>query len=129
LLKGIRAIMWNRCQDGERHFRLADEKKAKIDFVLLQKLNHKLLDYAAEYGIVAMQQILDDLMPYIEEFGGRQSVRKLRGLNAVNQAFQCYQASKYAEVPGQVIHAIFNDPKYLLDRGVLSVLSRSFVRS
>ncbi|MBE7551501.1 MAG: glycosyltransferase family 2 protein [Anaerolineales bacterium] len=127
LLKGARAVIWNRPADGRSHFERAASLGAQVDESFLSTLTHQLLNYEAEFGAEAAQDIFHALAPYLEKLGGRASVRRLNGSYSVNRAFHSYRAGEYAGVPTTIWQAIANDPKYLTNRGVLSILLRSSV--
>jgi glycosyltransferase involved in cell wall biosynthesis len=127
LLKGTRAVIWDRPEDGRRHFEHAAKLGVQVDEAFLSTLTIQLLNYEAEFGAEAAQGILHALAPYLETLGGRASVRRLNGSYSVNRAFSSYGAGEYAEVPARILHALASNPKYLADRGVLSILLRSTV--
>jgi len=128
LLKCIRAVIWDRPEDGNRHFEQAVRLGASIDDYFLDTLTQKLLDYRAEYGIEAAQEILSALTSLLQNLAGGNRIRSLVGNYLVNLAFQYYHKGEYAKTHKTVINAIGNDPKYLINRGVLSILSRSTFR-
>ena len=125
LWRGARAMLWNRPNDGRRYFSLAIEHKAKINHGFLQKLTHQLVNYEKECGVEATRSAIRELAPYMMEVGPRKSVRWLKSRYAINCAFREYHAGDYTKVPYDVVHAIVNDPSYLSNRGVLSILFRS----
>lgn len=128
LLKCIRAVIWGRPEDGNRHFEQAVRLGASIDDYFLDTLTQKLLDYKAEYGIETTQDILSTLTSLLRNLAGGTRIRLLTGNYLVNLAFQYYHKGDYAKTHRTVIRAIGNDPKYLVNRGVLSILGRSTVR-
>lgn len=125
LLRGTRAIIWGRHEDGRAHFAKAVDLGAKIDEPFLRKLAHQLLAYEIEFGVAALQDTLRCLAPYLERIGSRATMRWFNACISVNQAFRNYHTGEFAKVPGQVIRAIAKDPKYLANRGVLCILLRS----
>jgi glycosyltransferase involved in cell wall biosynthesis len=125
LWRGIRAVMWNRPEDGDAHFEMAAKLKAEINDSVLSGITYQLLSYEKEFGSENTKNILETLMLYFEKVGGQISVRKLKGYLAINRAFELYNSEEYKEVPNNVLTAIANNPRYLLDRGVLSTLVRS----
>lgn len=127
LLKGIRAVIWDRADDGRRHFEQAARLQAPLDEAFLSALTHQLLNYEAEFGPAAAQKLLHAFAPYLEKLGGRAGVRKLNSFYSVNRAFQSYHAGEYAQVPAKVFQAIAANPRYLANRGLLSILLRSTV--
>ncbi|MEJ1746550.1 hypothetical protein SMA49_26640, partial [Escherichia coli] len=58
LLKGARAVIWDRPEDGRRHFERAAKLEARVDDFFLSTLTRKLLDYEAEFGTEAAHGIL-----------------------------------------------------------------------
>jgi hypothetical protein len=125
LLKGTRAVIWGRPEDGRSHFARAVELRAEVDESFMQSLAHQLLAYENEFGTEVTRAVVRELAPYITQVGGRRSARRLKGCYSVNQAFQSFHAGDYERVPGDVIQAVTNDPSYLMNRGVLSILVRS----
>jgi hypothetical protein len=124
-LKGARAFMWDRPDDGKNYFEAAVRLGCRIDESIISRLTAKLLDYEAEFGEEAAQRVLHSWTPYVEELGGRVSVRRLNGSYAANRAFRHYSKGEFEDIPGTVIRAVASDPRYLKNRGVLAVLFRS----
>jgi glycosyltransferase involved in cell wall biosynthesis len=127
LLKGTRAIIWGRPEDGQVHLARAAKLGAEIDEDFVQELTHRLLSYEIEFGAEVTQGIIRDLAPYLKKIGHGNGSGGLKGCYWVNHAFQSYRAGDYNRVLGQVIRAVASDPKYLANRGVLAVLFRSTV--
>ncbi len=125
LLKGTRAIMWGRPEDGRGHMEQAARLGAEIDEGFLQELTYQLLSYGTEFGHEVTQEVIQDLAPYLNKIRPGIGPGRLKGGYWVNRAFQSYQAGEYDRVPGQVVRAVASDPKYLTNRGVLTVLLRS----
>jgi glycosyltransferase involved in cell wall biosynthesis len=126
-LKGARAMMWDQHEDGQRFFEEAIRLGSQVDELLISQLTSKLLDYNAEFGEEAAKSVLAAWMPFVEMCGGRARARRLNGSYAANRAFQDYSKGEFNGIPGIVIHAVANDPRYLINRGLLSVLLRSTV--
>lgn len=127
LLRCMRAVMWGRFEDGRKHLARAIDLGVKIEESFLRELAHKLLDYEAELGLEPAQEVLQNLVPYLEKIGKRSSVRWLKGCVSVNRAFQNYRNGEYMRVPGEVMRALTHDPQYLANRGVLSIVFRSIM--
>jgi hypothetical protein len=127
LLKGTRAVIWGRTQEGHDYFERAIAQAAEIDDDYSRHLTTQLLAYETEFGLDAARNVLESLFPYLEKTRNRAQVRWLKGYYSINQAFRNYRAGKYAQVPRQVVHALANDPKFVVNRGVLSILFRSLV--
>jgi glycosyltransferase involved in cell wall biosynthesis len=125
LLKGTRAIIWGRLDDGHSHLARAVDSGASIDEAFLRSLGYQLLSFEAEFGHMAAQNAVRNLTPYLEKIGDHASVRWLKGYCSVNRAFQSYRAGEYTKVPGEVLRAVAKDPSYLTNRGVIAILLRS----
>ncbi len=126
-LKGARAFMWDRPDDGKNYFEEAIRMGFKIDELLISQLTSKLLDFEAEFGEEAAKKVLQAWIPFVEKSGGRTSVRRLNGAYAANRAFHDYSQGEFGDIPGTVIRAVASDPRYLTNRGLLSVLLRSTI--
>ena len=127
LYRGTRAMTWGRQEDGKSHFSQAVNMKAEIDESFLRQLTHQLLGYNNEFGSEATFKVMNQLIPHIKKVGGRSSARKLKGFYAINKAFQYYRDAQLIKVPSEVINAVYNDPSYLANRGVLAIIVRSII--
>jgi hypothetical protein len=125
LLKGTRAVIWHRLEDGSVYFRRAADLGTQVDESYLSELAHHLLNHEMVFGGQAAQDVLHVLVPYLQALAGRRAIRDLNGLYALNRAFQSYRNSEYARVPAMIFRAVINNPKYLANRGVLSILLRT----
>jgi glycosyltransferase involved in cell wall biosynthesis len=129
LLKGARAVIWDRLESGYRYFDQASKLGAIVDNTFLKALTQKLLDYEMEFGTDATQHILQTLASLLHDLFGRASVRLLIGSYLVNRAFLHYRAGEYVHAQRMVIRAVGNAPKYLANRGVMTMFSCSTLRS
>lgn len=125
LLKGARAIMWDRPEDGYRYFEDAARLNAEVDESYLDQLIQHAMDYELEFGNEATRTILKAWSPYLRRLGGCTAARRLHSLYAVNRAFEFFRAGKFDRVPRMVLATILNDPKHLANRGVWAILVRS----
>jgi hypothetical protein len=98
---------------------------AKIDDGFVQNLTHQLMGYQREFGAASTESVLDELSASLEKVSNRPIGRRLSGCYSVNQAFQSYRAGENVHVVEKVVQAITNDPKYILNRGILAILYRS----
>jgi glycosyltransferase involved in cell wall biosynthesis len=128
LLKGSRAIIWNRPNLGQTYFKLAAEKKAEVNGAYIRHLVDQLLSYEAEFGVEATQDILSRLRIFLENVGGQSSTRSLDGLFFLNQAFQSYRKGEFNNVPGKVIRAFTTEPRHLTNKGAWAILLRSILK-
>jgi Glycosyl transferase family 2 len=125
LWRGTRAVIWGDAEDGRRHFARAAARGAVIDEPFVQKVTYELLSYETECGAAAAETVRRALLPFLKQVGGAAAVRALNGCCAINRAFRSYHNQRYREVPARVVRAFASDPRYLLDRGALSILLRS----
>jgi glycosyltransferase involved in cell wall biosynthesis len=125
LLRGTRAVMWGRMPEGRAYFERAAAQCAEIDDDYSQYLIAQLLAYETEFGPEAVQDVLRNLMSCLAKIGTRSQMRWLKGCYLIGHAFRDYHAGNYTRVPKEVMHAFACDPKYLTNRGALSILFRS----
>ncbi len=125
LLKGMRAALWDRLEDSRRHFARAAALGGRVDDYFLANLTRNLLTYEGEMGSEAAQAVLERLAPALSQLGGRAAQRRLKGSILVNRAFDRFHSGEHRGVPRLVMNAIWHDPAYLINRGVLAVLWRS----
>jgi glycosyltransferase involved in cell wall biosynthesis len=128
LLKGARAVIWDRPEDGRRYFQDAARLGARVDSAYLHQLTRHLLDYETEFGEIPAKNVLKALCNQLEVLGEQKGARSLRGIYQINQAFQRFHKAQYASVPGLVFRASLSDPQNLVNRGVWAVFFRSLVR-
>lgn len=125
LVRGTQAILWGRREEGQQALTQAIAAGAQLDELFIQNLTADLLNHQKAMGVAATQQALERLAPALAKVSVRNGSRWLRGSYSVNQAFQAYRAGNYRHVAGNVVKAIAYDPRYLLNRGVLSILLRA----
>jgi glycosyltransferase involved in cell wall biosynthesis len=128
LLRGSRAIIWGRPEEGCAQFDRAVELHARINSYYRENVAAQLLSYEAEYGINAAQDILYNLVSHLKKMGDQENLHRLLGLYWLGQAFQNYYKGNYESVPQTVLKAINNDLKHLGNRGALAITIRSLLR-
>lgn len=126
--KGIRAIIWGRQEIGEHYLSRLTELSPKIDESFFQSLSYHLMNYEAEFGPVMTDEVLLKLDPCLKEIGGLSSMLHLRGRFSINRAFRAYRRNRYVGVPGKVLTAVIYEPRYIFNRGALSILFRSILK-
>jgi hypothetical protein len=125
LMQGTRAILWDRIEEGRKHFAQAAAMQAKLDRYYSKWAVMQLLNFQAEFDAEAARNAFQDLFPFLKRIGNQSELRWLKGFYRVNQAFRDYRAGRYAVVPKELISATVNHPKYLTNRGVLSIFFRT----
>ena len=127
--KGVRNIMWGQLERGRNHLVRAAGSGASVQRPFLNELVAHLLNYEAEFGSEAAQNVLHNLTRELERVSERDDLQYLSGLYFVNSAFRDYRKGQYKETLPNVIKAVISDKSYLADRGVLALLSRSMLKS
>lgn len=127
LLRGARAVMWDRSEDGRRYFEDAERVGAVADPSYLEELVRHVLDYELEFGRNAAQIILRTWSPYLQKLGGRAAVRRLYSLYSINRAFDGFNSGNYSIVPGMMLSAVLGDPRHLSNRGAMAIFIRSIL--
>lgn len=125
LLKGMEAVIWEQSSDATLFFERAAQHRAIVDDAFIRAASSRLMDYETEFGPSATHQILDNLTRAIEKISGPNSARRLMGNYWIHRAFANYRGGVRQSVPGNVLRGVMNDPRFLSNRGVGSILLRS----
>ena len=125
LLRAVRAIMWNRPEQGRVYIAEAANRGAEVDETFLKRLALDLRNYDHEFGFEAAEEVIGNLTPLLKQIGGPLVIRQFNAQYSINRAFESYRSGRYAEVPGAVLKAWANDFKHITNRGVLAILLRS----
>lgn len=125
LLKGTRAIFWKRGADGAAHLAQAAKYDAVCDESYIHQVTQQLLNYEAEFDQSEARQVFTTLVRELQAIGQGKAARYLEASYSINRAFGRYQRGDYATVPCMVIQAVSRNPRYLANRGVLSMFVRS----
>ncbi|NWG07479.1 MAG: glycosyltransferase family 2 protein [Chloroflexi bacterium] len=127
LVRGVRALIWNRPADADTYFSKALEHKCEVDEEIIQQATHELLGYELSRGTDAASEMLVTLCSRFAQVGNRRDANWLKGSYWVNKANQDYQSGRREAVPGAILSAVVSRPGYLFDRGVLATLVKSMV--
>lgn len=127
LLKGVRAIIWDRPEVGYRHLKQAVSLRIRPDETLISTITQNLLDYEIEFGDEAASNKIHSLLPYLGNLGGRAIQRQLIGNISINRAFQSFRIGDFDKVPKMALRAIASNPGYLANRGMWSIFFRSII--
>jgi glycosyltransferase involved in cell wall biosynthesis len=125
LERAAREVIWGRLEQGRMYFNQAEQRGAQGDDFFWQGLTYQLLCFAREFGDDAAQQVLYNLNPLLRKVGGEAGTHRLEGYYSVNRAFESFRQGQYARAISNALKAIWKDPRYLGNRGVLSVLLHS----
>ena len=127
--KGVRNIMWGRIERGRSHLEKAFDWGARVRKPYLDVLAAQLIDYEVEFGSEAAQLVLNDLTNELKVITDEEDLQYLLGLYFVNSAFRNFRNGRYKETVPSVLKAVKSDKIYLKNRGVLSLLSQSLLKS
>jgi hypothetical protein len=125
LISGLNGIVWQRPDVAEDHITQAINRKARLDKFLWKTLNDQLFQYQIEMGDTAAEEAVSRLFPYLKRISRPAELRHFKAVLAFNQAIEHYRSGQFVQVPGQIMQAILNDPRYLHNRGALSIMARS----
>ncbi len=125
LLKGARAVIWGRLDEGNSFFDQANCLGTSADDRFVKWLAAQILDFEIEFGNKKALNVLEELLSSLRSVGYRSSARKLIGYLSMNRAFVSYKRQEYREALSDIVSALWNEPKFFRNRGVLSVLIHS----
>ncbi|MFN8445501.1 MAG: glycosyltransferase family A protein [Caldilineaceae bacterium] len=126
MLKGIRALMWNRPEEGRRHWQEALRWQPEIDEAFLRKIADDLFNYEFEFGAERAQEVWQLIQSAFTVFGPK-ITRQLRSIYYVNRGFKSLHNGQMKVARRMTLDAIVNQPRYLANRGVMAMLLRSIV--
>ena len=129
LMRGARDVFWGRSENGRRYFQKATGQREGIDDEFLRYWSEQILNYGMEYGPKRAMIVLLDLDHHLREIGEYWHSRTMKAYFYLNQAFQSYKSGEYSKVPRQAFLAINNNPKHLMNRGVMSITLRSILKN
>lgn len=125
LERATRAIIWDRLDEGASHFAQARELGVQIDEDFLNTLTFRLMSYEAEFGTAAVSSVLRNVMAGLVKTGNRVGGKRLRGSFSASQAFRHYALGRHDKTLRFALQAAFNNPAYVANRGIISILLRS----
>ncbi len=126
-VRGMRALLWNRADDAEKYFSLARDAGFQIDENFIQQGTHELLGYAMSRGTASVLSQLDELTQTFGKYLGTSGAKWLIASFLVNVAEQQFRTGSRKKVPGLLWRAFRNHPRYLTDRGVVSMFIKSLI--
>ncbi|CAN5491722.1 hypothetical protein BH10CHL1_BH10CHL1_34080 [soil metagenome] len=129
LWRGVRNIIWKQSKEGDVQLTKAAQLGVRLDELFLRMLTDQLISYEAEFGAEATYEALQQLSKRLQPIGSAPQIRWLQGCYWFNHAFKAYRSGHYSEVPADVLRAMRKDTTYILNRGMLSILVQSIVRS
>jgi glycosyltransferase involved in cell wall biosynthesis len=129
LLKGTRSALWGDSAAAEKYFARAAALRAEADASYRMMVAAQLAVYEAELGPEAAASMARQLFARLNGYYGPACARQIQGYLASDQAFTSYRQGDYSTTLRAVSQAIANDPRYLSNRGILSITARSLWKS
>jgi len=126
-VRGVRALIWNRPEDAARNFSNASQYTFQVDEAFVQQVTHELLGYEMACGVDATLAILSKISLGLVNFMDRRGRNQIKASYLFNRATQDYHSGQLGAASRNIFRAVACHPKYLLDRGVMSVLLKSIV--
>lgn len=124
-VRGIRALLWDRAGDAEKYFSLGAEIGFQPDKAFVLQATHELMGYAMSDSGEAVFTRLDSLSPQLEKHLGKRGAHWLAANFLAQSAEQKYRNGETKKVPSLLLSAFRKRPKYLADRGALSLFIKS----
>lgn len=128
LIKAVRAALWDREADSKAYFQKAFELGATFTDQYLQEVVQNLVDFEYEMGTDVFKKVMNRLLPEIHRLCPEDRYHAFVGEFYARRAFQNYHQHNYRDVPGDVLNAVRNEPRFLKNRGMLSILTRSIIK-
>lgn len=122
---GAKALLWGQKDDGAYHMARAVALKAVIDDGFMHELSHQLAIFEREFGKSAAEAVLTTWKVYLAKFNEGRAAHHLAGSYLANRAFHRFRTGDYANVPLSVLQAMWSDPRYILNRGMMSIMAKS----
>jgi hypothetical protein len=127
LIKGSRLALWNSIEEAAAHFSAARDLGGAFDEAFEGRLAYQLATYELACGAAAAEAAVDRLAFCLGRVGLSKAARRIRARYLVNKGFRNYRNGARPKVIRHVTKALATDPRYLLNRGVLSILGRSLL--
>lgn len=126
-VRGIRALIWDRPEDGAKYLALGLENGFQVDEAFVKQVVFELQGYELAYGADATLKKLAVISPALRKFMDGRAVNWLSSGYLFNLASRTYEQGIVHRVPGYVLRAVARHPRYLADRGVVALLSKSIL--
>lgn len=124
---GTRALMWGELAAGKVLLDRARALGAEIDDNLSWALRYQLTLLDREFGGAVARRVRASWLTHLQEYANHDRLRHMLDDYLVDQAFDRFNAGDHARVPSTALRAIRENPRHVLNRGLLSILFRSMV--
>ena len=126
-VRGIRALIWNRPEDAAQYLARGGERGFQVDDASVKQVAYELQGYELAYGVDATLKKLAVILPALRKYLGRGGANWLSAGYLFNLASRTYGRGILRRVPGYIFRAVTVHPRYLADRGVVSLLLKSIL--
>jgi glycosyltransferase involved in cell wall biosynthesis len=126
--KGVRAIIWDRVEDGKKYLSKFAGLTDRLDESFFQSLTYQLMNYETEFGSEKTEETILRLEHQLNKFDNLGNLLQLQSNYIMSRAFHAYKNDKYNVVLRRVLTAITYNPKYITNRGTLSIFFRSILK-
>ena len=127
-VRGIRALIWDRPDDAAKYFTRGVERGFRVDEAFVKQVTFELQGYELAYGVDASVNKLSSLSSALRNHLGGRSANWVTAGYLFDLASREYHHGMFTRVPATVLRAIAFHPRFLLDRGVVSLLVKSILR-
>lgn len=125
LLHGAKALLWGQKSEGAYHLKRAIALKATLDEDFQHELAHQLAVFEGEFGKSASKAVLRTWQPYLIQLDSGRAFHQMVASYLANRAFHRFRSGDYANVPASVLQAMWRDPRYIFNRGMVSIMAKS----
>ena len=129
ILKGIRAIIWDRIEEGRAYITQAIDSLAGINKPLLTQTAFDLINYEREFGWDATRSVINNLAPSFEKIRNLTGIHWSEGFYLLSKAYKNFDEHEYSKVPSLIIKAIFRDNSILRNRGIIKLFILSVLKT
>lgn len=128
VLRGMRAVLWGRFDEGKLDLAEAVKLGCRIDQYFYFALGEEMLSCESVYGPANVDSALHVITPYLEKMSAPPIVRWFKGEFFANRAFREFNSGRYSIAIRSIRYAILAQPIFMTNRGLLATLFRSLGR-
>jgi glycosyltransferase involved in cell wall biosynthesis len=129
IIKGIRAMVWDRSEEGNAYLNQAISREAAMDKPLLTQTTFDLVNYENEFGWEPTRHIINNLSPYMQKIKKPENIEWSVGFYFLNRAYKSFDEHQFTETAPFIIKAIRYHPSYLLNKGAVKLFATSLAKT
>jgi hypothetical protein len=127
LIRATREAVWGRDASADLYFGQAKQVDTYLDQEIINILIDILMKYEKAFGAVATKAMTVSLFFKFRQIFGNKNFRKFLGFYSINQAFKAFSGRNFSLVMEKVTLALIQNPSFVFNRGVISILFRSAI--